>query len=400
MMKRLIACLLALALFAPLLTACGKGVEPDPAAAGYVEKPVGKVSGVTLDKLDEKLLDYVGERQSGNFVISPMSFKYAYGLLLAGAEGNTKRELMDAFGIDDEWYINKAISSFNEIAENSASYVDLKIANSVWTGDETGPVKQSYKDKIKEYNAEHFEISGNVGKKVDEWVNEKTNGMIPRLFPEGHDLSEVVMMQLNALYFKGAWDTEFKLEKNQRATFTKADGTFVEKDFMIQSEMMPYYKDEDTQLVILKIRNFKSEMGVVFVLGSTDDLIKKIGRAYYNEPIVNLAIPKFEVETSLEHDELCDFLKACGVADAFDDLKADFSGITDTQVFVSEIIQRAKLGINESGIEGAAATVVEYSLGAMPTQSVEFIADRPFSFFVVADLQASRHVIFEGRIVE
>ena len=148
MMKRLIACLLALALFVPLLTACGKGVEPDPAAAGYVEKPVGKVSGVTLTTLNEKLLDYVGERQSGNFVISPMSFKYAYGLLLAGAEGNTKKELLGAFALENEHYINKALSSFNEYAEESAGYTDLKIANSVWTREDIGSVKQRYKEKI------------------------------------------------------------------------------------------------------------------------------------------------------------------------------------------------------------------------------------------------------------
>ena len=395
-MKRIIACLLAMALFVPLMAACGKSAGSDPAAAGYVKKAVGRVSGVTLVTLNEKLLDYIGERQSGNFVISPVSFKYAYGLMLAGAEGNTRRELLDALGMEDERYIKKAISSFNELAEKNA---DLKIANSVWTHEVIEGVKQDYKDRIKDYNAEYFEFSGNVSKKVDEWVSGKTDGMIPRIFPEGHDVSKIVIMQLNALYLKDAWHTEFKPEDNQRLNFTKEDGSCVEKEFMFQSGTMPYYKDEDTQLAILPLRNLYSA-GVVFVLGSTDDLLKKIAKAYNSRPIVNLAIPKFEVETSLENDELCDFLKACGVADAFDTLEADFSGITDVPVYVSEIIQRAKLGIDEKGIEGAAATDIGYSLGMMPTESVDFTADRPFSFFVVADLQVSRHVIFEGRIVE
>ncbi|MBO4934668.1 MAG: serpin family protein [Clostridia bacterium] len=400
-MKRIIALTLALVIGAAIFAGCGnQPAEPDPAAAGYVEKPVGKVNGAALYNLDEKLLDYIAERQSGNFVISPMSFKYAYGLMLAGAEGNTKKELLGAFALENEHYINKALSSFNEYADESAGNTDLKIANSVWTREDIGSVKQSYKEKIKEYNAEYFDFSGNVAEKADEWVKGKTNGMIPRLFPEGHDTSDLVMLQLNALYFKGAWDSEFKPEDNQRSDFTKEDGSFVEKDFMFQSEAMPYYEDEDTKLVILPIRDFYSETGVVFVLGSTDDLIEKIGKAYNSRPIVNLAIPKFEVETSLENGEFCDFLKACGVADAFDASDADFSGITDMPLYVSEIIQRAKLGINEKGIEGAAATEIGYSLGFMPTESVDFKADRPFSFFVVADLQTSRHVIFEGRIVE
>ncbi|MBR5769107.1 MAG: hypothetical protein IKX98_03255, partial [Clostridia bacterium] len=179
-MKKLLACLLIAAMLIPSLAGCGKGaVEPDPAAAGYVEKPVGKVSGVTLDTLDEKLLDYIGERQSGNFVISPMSFKYAYGLVLAGAEGNTKQELLDAFKMNNRETLETLLESFYEFAdkydnskgfhygEASADEAEkmrfaLKIANSVWTHEDSDGVKDEYKKRIKKYNAEYFEFSGNV----------------------------------------------------------------------------------------------------------------------------------------------------------------------------------------------------------------------------------------------
>ncbi|MBQ9557966.1 MAG: hypothetical protein IJU94_05100 [Clostridia bacterium] len=415
MMKKFLAFILALALFVPLLAACGKSVEPDSAAAGYIKKPVGEVKGVTLATLNEKLLDYVGERRSGNFVISPMSFKYAYGLMLAGAEGNTKKELLDAFGMNGEAGLEEMLADFGEFAGNfdkaggfhhgTASSEEaekmrfaLKIANSIWTHEDSDGVKAEYKEKIKNYNAEYFEFSGNVGKKLNEWVSEKTNGLIPKMLQEGYDTDNIAMMLVNALYFRGVWQVAFSEEKTSKAVFTTANGNEVKKDFMISSGMLSYYEDDDTQLVILPIQNYGYDVrnGMVFVLGSTENIDEKISKA--ESRTVNLAIPKFDVETSLINNEFCDFLKACGVSDAFG--VADFSGMTDDDgIFIGSIIQRAKLAIDEKGLEGAAATDI-IMLGAMPDEPVNFTADRPFSFFLVADLQTSRHVIFEGRIVE
>ncbi|MBO4584418.1 MAG: hypothetical protein J5756_05050 [Clostridia bacterium] len=411
-MKKLLACLLIAAMLIPSLAGCGKGaVEPDPAAAGYVEKPVGKVSGVTLDKLDEKLLDYIGERQSGNFVISPMSFKYAYGLVLAGAEGNTKRELLDAFKMNNRETLEALLESFYEFAdkydnskgfhygEASAEEAEkmrfaLKIANSVWTHEDSDGVKDEYKKRIKKYNAEYFEFSGNVSKKLNEWVSENTNGMIPKMLPDDYDADVIVMMLVNALYFKGVWEEAFKENNTTKAMFTTASGKEVKKNFMMRSDKMPYYSDDDTQLVILPMQG---NTAMAFVLGSTENIAEKLAKA--EERNVNLAVPKFKVETSLENGELCDFLKACGVSDAFNGEAADFSGMTDEVLYIDDVIQRAKLTIDENGVEGAAATDIIY-LGAMPDEFVNFTADRPFSFFVIADAETERYVLFEGKIVE
>ncbi|MBR4439280.1 MAG: hypothetical protein IKS88_01620 [Clostridia bacterium] len=411
-MKKLLACLLIAAMLIPSLAGCGKGaVEPDPAAAGYVEKPVGKVSGVTLDKLDEKLLDYIGERQSGNFVISPMSFKYAYGLVLAGAEGNTKQELLDAFKMNNRETLEALLESFYEFAdkydnskgfhygEASADEAEkmrfaLKIANSVWTHEDSDGVKDEYKKRIKKYNAEYFEFSGNVSKKLNEWVSENTNGMIPKMLPDDYDADVIVMMLVNALYFKGVWEEAFKENNTTKAMFTTASGKEVKKNFMMRSDKMQYYSDDDTQLVILPMQG---NTAMAFVLGSTENIAEKLAKA--EERNVNLAVPKFKVETSLENRELCDFLRACGVSDAFNGEAADFSGMTDEVLYIDDVIQRAKLTIDENGVEGAAATDIIY-FGAMPDEFVNFTADRPFSFFVIADAETERYVLFEGKIVE
>ncbi|MBR5768872.1 MAG: serpin family protein, partial [Clostridia bacterium] len=87
------------------------------------------------------------------------------------------------------------------------------------------------------------------------------------------------------------------------------------------------------------------------------------------------------------------------VSDAFNGEAADFSGMTDEVLYIDDVIQRAKLTIDENGVEGAAATDIIY-LGAMPDEFVNFTADRPFSFFVIADAETERYVLFEGKIVE
>ena len=48
------------------------------------------------DPFDEKLLEFLSHNVSGNYMASPLSFRYALGLLLAGAEGETKAELLNA----------------------------------------------------------------------------------------------------------------------------------------------------------------------------------------------------------------------------------------------------------------------------------------------------------------
>lgn len=409
-MKRIIALMLALVIGAAIFAGCGKSAEADPAAAGYVEKPVGKVNGAALYNLDEKLLDYISERQSGNFVFSPLSFKYAYALMLAGAEGNTKKELLDAFKLNNGETLEALLESFYEFAdkydnskgfhygEASAEEAEkmrfaLKIANSVWTHEDSDGVKDEYKKKIKKYNAEYFEFSGNVSKKLNEWVSENTNGMIPKMLPDDYDADGIVMMLVNALYFKGVWEEAFKENNTTKAMFTTASGKEVEKSFMMRSDKMSYYSDDDTQLVILPMQG---NTAMAFVLGSTENIADKLEKAVDRN--VNLAVPKFKVETSLENRELCDFLRACGVSDAFG--AADFSGMTDEGgIYIEDIIQRAKLTIDEKGVEGAAATDIIY-LGAVMGEYVNFTADRPFSFFVIADAETERYVLFEGKIVE
>ena len=126
----------------------------------------------------------------------------------------------------------------------------------------------------------------------------------------------------------------------------------------------------------------------------------KIAKAGPENVIVT--IPKIDLETDFSNGEFVDFLKACGVRRAFDSGSADFSAMIDHPVFVSDIIQKTRLKLDEEGVEAAAVTAVMLAEGAFfePEEPRVFIADEPFSFFIYTTCNDTTAILFAGEIVE
>jgi serpin B len=93
---------------------------------------------------------------------------------------------------------------------------------------------------------------------------------------------------------------------------------------------------------------------------------------------------------------LNDVLTDLGMGIAFSP-QADFSNI-NPNLFISRVMHKAVIEVNEKGSEAAAATVVEVAESAMPVEEIiEFIVDRPF-FFIIGD-DRSGAVLFMGKVV-
>ncbi|HRY61284.1 MAG TPA: serpin family protein, partial [Candidatus Fermentibacter sp.] len=93
-------------------------------------------------------------------------------------------------------------------------------------------------------------------------------------------------------------------------------------------------------------------------------------------------------------------LAGLGMAGAFDPSTADFSGMTGGRdLFVSDVVHKAFVRVDETGTEAAAATGVIMALTAMPQdQPVQFVLDRPFLFLIIDDLTGT--VLFMGRMAD
>ena len=382
-------------------------------------------SMMTETSFDEKLLSFVSEHTSGNYMVSPLSFRYALGLLLAGAEGETKAELLKAFGVESEEEWIAFCLDFNGFVEHFAEGLErdierfksdkkngwipegtkepfraLRVANSVWKAERVKEdFKEAYRENIeKNYSAEYRSFTEeNAIQRINEWADIKTEHMIPRLLPDNYPTEDLAVVLMNALYFKDSWVNSFEKGLTREGDFYKKDGNTAKKEFMSTSELFSYYEDEETKLVVLPM---DGGVYMAFVLGSTKDLSEKLSNAKNEQ--VKVTIPKLDLETEFACGELVEFLKENGVKLAFDADRADFSGMIDHQIYVSDIIQKTRIKLDEDGVEAAAVTAIMMDNGAaaIPKEPKVFTADRPFSFFIYTTCNDTTAVMFAGEIVE
>ncbi len=377
------------------------------------------------DSFDERLLEFLSRNATGNYMASPLSFRYALGLLLAGAEGATKDELLNALGVSSEEEWVEYCLDFNGFVEYYASDLErdiaefkdavkkgwipsdaaepfraLRVANSVWKADWVHEnFKDAYRQSIENnYAAEYRSFTPeNAVERINEWADIKTEHMIQKLLPENYPTDQLAVVLMNALYFKDSWQNEFSKYLTKENDFHTRDGQTVKKEFMTTEDHFSYYEDENTKLVILPM---KSGVSMAFVLGSREGLAEKISKASSENVIVT--IPKIDLETDFSNGEFVDFLKAYGVSLAFDSGSADFSAMIDHPVFVSDIIQKTRIKLDEEGVEAAAVTAIMMAEGAYiePNEPKVFTADEPFSFFIYTTCNDTTAIMFAGEIVE
>ncbi len=380
---------------------------------------------MTADSFDERLLAYLSERADGNYMASPLSFRYALGLLLAGADGETKAELLKALGVasEEEWIahcldfngfveyfaadLEREVKDYEEQMKNGwlpsdakAPFRALRVANSVWKAEWiTEDFKEPYRESVEaNYAAEYRSFTPeNAVEKINEWADIKTEHMIPKLLPDNYRTDDLAVVLMNALYFKDSWQTEFSEASTEEDDFRTRNGNTVKKDFMTVTDYFSYYEDETTKLVILPM---KGGVSMAFVIGSGENLSEKISKAERRN--VTVTIPKIDLETEFSGGEFVDFLKQYGVSKAFDPRQADFSAMLDRQLYVSDIIQKTRIKLDEKGVEAAAVTAIMITQEAyyMPETPVIFTADEPFAFFIYTTCNDTTAVMFAGEIVE
>ena len=380
---------------------------------------------MNLRSFDESFLNYLAERAKGNYMASPLSFRYALGLLLAGAEGETKAELLKALGVSSEEEWIRSCLDFNGFVETYAAGLEeeiadfkwqqeqgwieedapepfraLRVANSVWKAERIqADLKESYKESIEKNYAAEFRsfTEDNAVEKINEWADAKTEHMIPKLLPDDYNTADLAVVLMNALYFKDSWAISFPEYMTKEDDFHTKDGGTARKDFMTVTDHFAYYTDADTTLVILPM---KGSVSMAFVLGSSEDLGDKIAKAVSEN--VTVTIPKMDLETEFSSGEFVDFLKKSGANLIFDGAKADFSAMIDHPVYVSDIIQKTRIKLDEDGVEAAAVTGIMMNEAMMiePEEPLEFTADRPFSFYIYTTCNDTTAVLFAGQMVE
>lgn len=285
--------------------------------------------------------------------------------------------------------------------------IQFDVANSIWYNETVGgnrKVKEEYKNKLSNYfNAEYFSKQGkDFSSSINKWVSDKTHEKITEIATPNNDY-ETILALINAIYMKADWETEFRDYNTKPDIFTTIDNKKLEKDFMFDTfGGIPYYEDKDTQIVGL---TFKGQSTMYFVIGDTTNIEEKIKQCK-PEREVHIYLPKFEIETTLS-GEMMEVANKLGIKKIFKKDHETFKEMfTETDnIFISDIIQKTFLKVEERGIEAAAVTaIMTCGVTAIEEEYIPklFKADKPFSFYIYTDDENNNpeHLTFFGQYVK
>ncbi len=407
MKKRIIAAFTA-ALSLLSLTACNEQHESSGGmVAGKHEQNMMSPIEVTEDNVlnSVRLFDAVSADKL-NSMFSPLSLNMALGMLAEGAEGSTKEALdkylgTDGYGAFAESYMKLAKENYNGKSGKDDNY--FEIANSFW-GDDAFPFRQEYKDAVnRKFDAEircmDFGSKDKVISEVNRWVSDKTHKMIPTLL---EDIApETVAILVNTVYFESAWDAEWEYDTNNKDTFTLLDGSSKELTLMRNSGGA-YFENDKATAFGCTYKNGLKFIGILpketgdFTIEALDITSLLASETYeYN---VTACMPKLTFDTNLP---LADALSAAGLSEIFERDKADFSGMSEADLWVSDVLQKTRLELDEHKTKASAATgIMMNGAGAMPKEDMrrEVFLDRPFAF-VIYD-SAENQIVFLGKVTE
>lgn len=342
-----------------------------------------------------------------NSVCSPFSVLTVLAMLLEGANGTSAEEIRATTRLngmtteDMEAAFAKMLTSLKRDRGT-----ELAVANSVWVL-KNFHVLETFKRKLNRFfDAEERQLDlGTAVRDVNQWVDGKTRHKIPKLLSSVP--SETVMILLNAIYFKGTWQTEFAPDRSREKVFKSYDETDKKTTFMNLEKMLYYGDSEALNAQVVELPYQGGDISMFIYLpryGSTlAQMEKKLTpynlldatRSLY-ENLVLLSLPKFKIESDIALNEP---LQALGLKNIFTD-RADLSGISpNSPIKVSRVIQKATIEVNEEGSEASAATVVKIGLRTAHfiDDTVYFNANRPFMFTLYH--KPTQSVLFMGRVV-
>ncbi|MBN2798061.1 MAG: serpin family protein, partial [Deltaproteobacteria bacterium] len=233
---------------------------------------------------------------------------------------------------------------------------------------------------------------------INGWVADQTADMIDELLKPGVISSSTCLVLTNAIYFKASWANQFDPADTTAGTFHAPAGDVsaqmmsasVEADYAELDDLtvlsLPY-EGEDLSFIAL-LPHDEQGLAALQASLSPETLSAWTDSAWRTEVMVQL--PTFELRSSVA---LKDTLQGLGMIDAFDGLIADFSGIADTGLFISDVAHEAVVIVDEEGTEAAAATAVVDVGTAMPAV---FTGDHPFLFIIQDNLTGS--ILFMGQL--
>lgn len=356
----------------------------------------------------EKLID-----NQENYFLSPLSITMALAMVYIGARGTTREQMSDGLELNvvgKNCLPNKVSENFRELIHTLVSDGEdysLLIANGafVQTGKE---ISQYYASNLEKYfnsNVRFFDFADEeiaTMEAINKWVANYTKNKIPKLLNEPLD-HLTLMVLVNAVYFRGLWESPFDKKDTEDAIFYSANNEYKNVPFMKKQDTVHYYFDQETQYYFLELEYTGGNTSMIIVLPQntrkiptnvlTSDFLCAL-RYKFELRTVNIILPRFKMEF---RRELSKDMMNLGMEELFSET-ADLSGIRErNDLHVSLMLHKAVIEVDEMGSEAAAISGVGIDGRLKVPQKETFKADHPFLFYIVH--RDTDTILFSGRVM-
>lgn len=410
------------------------------------------INAFAVDLYERLLTEEAVTSNGGNAVFSPTSIALALGMVRAGARGTTAYQMDQVMHTRGRDPLGPELNSLDQaLGSRNASWTDdesakrqlaLHIANTTFAQRDWG-IEQPFLDtmaadfgsgvNLVDYAADPAAARGTI----NDWVKRRTEGRIPELLlpPDVSPLTRLYLV--NAIYLKAEWEKWFEEDSTVPKAFTRLDGSKVQVPTMVGyraalDPIAPFVKGKGYRAVELAYNGPGESRPLAMTVIMPDDLVafersltadqlqriaRKLDlvRAGWRDQAcpkaldtgcypydLTLYMPKFSSETRAD---LVKLLQGLGMTAAFDQRRADFTGIhqpTDPSdnIYISSVIHQANIEVDEHGTEAAAATAVGADTGGGPSplKRITLRLDHPF-LYMIRDVKTGA-IVFMGRVTD
>jgi serpin B len=336
----------------------------------------------------------------------------------AGARGETKEQMEAAlsFTLSQE-SLHPVFNALDlqltqrseQVPAELGTGFQLNIANSTWT-QEDHQFREEYLDVLAEnYGAglhlvDFANAAEDARQSINNWVSKETEGKIKDIIPSGGIDSLTRLILANAIYFKASWENAFEKDATQDGEFALLDGSQLQVPMMTYSHPKGFAYAKESGFQAVELPYVGGQVSMLLLVPDIDRFgeferslsggqIRSLVESFEYKNVL-LTMPKFSFESQFS---LANTLREMGMSMAFEPDQADFSGMDGYRnLFISDVIHKAFVDVNEEGTEAAAVTEILAGSESLSGADVELTIDRPF-IFLIRDIPTGT-ILFLGRV--
>ncbi|KPI97988.1 Serine protease inhibitor 3/4 [Papilio xuthus] len=326
-------------------------------------------------RLTTKFFSEVAKNNNNDsFVMSPFSVLTPLAQLVLGSGGGTHNEILTAIGMPND---QSTISAFTELTTRLGSLEGtvLRLVNRIYVSKKFNLNKhyaamtdQTLNSEIKSAD---FSQADKTATEINKWVEVQTNNRIKNLI-DPKDLSKVVVLLVNSIYFQSTWQNQFSIDSTTSRDFHVTKNITVKVPMMRQTATFNFVRSDELKSTIIELPYVGNNSALYIILPNDVEGITQLQNALNDYSIlekalqnmqtdlIDVQIPRFTIETKIN---LKSVLRNLGVEKVFDPIESDLSKIVDEQseqLYVGQATQKAFVEVNEKGTAAGAANGKSY----------------------------------------